>query len=195
MPLSLHSGKNIFMGNNVHQEQHFENNPVSFSFSSVSHRLVSASRHRDNSPQFTTRNTLRSRIQKSTPILLDGATDWSHILGPCPSSMPSTRSCNTPVAHRVTGMPQSRSKMFYFHPSGLQFALAESVFWRFMFSFHAHFASPPLSIVFFSPSSATSPSHLHIQVCLCVQCFCVYSSLLFCFVSHICFQLWPLKSR
>lgn len=74
--------------------------------------------------------------------------DWSHFLGPCPSSMPSTRNCNTPLAHRLTGMPESLSKMFYFHPSGLQFALAQSVFWGFPSSFHAHLASPPLSAVF-----------------------------------------------
>lgn len=76
MPLSLHSGKNIYMGNNALQEQNSENNNLSFSFFSVSHRLLSVRTHRDNSPQFITRSALRSRTKKSTPILLSG-TDGS----------------------------------------------------------------------------------------------------------------------
>lgn len=181
MPLSLHSGKNIFMGNNELQEQHFENNCVSFSFSSVSHRLVSACQDRDNSPQFTTRSALRSRTKKRTPILLYGTIEWLHILGPCPSSMPSTRNCNTPVVHRVTGMLQSLSKMFYIHPPGLQFTLAQSVFSRFSSYFHAHLASPPLSVVF--PIECilhVPPSHSGLPLCSVLLCIFLLTNLL-CF--------------
>lgn len=76
-------------------------------------------------------------------------------------------------------MPQSRSKMFYFHPAGLQFALAESVFWRFMFSFHAHFASPPLSIVFpIECNLPVPPSHSGLPLCSVLLCIFLLTLLL-----------------
>lgn len=181
MPLSLHSGKNIFMGNNALQEQHFENNHVSFSFSSVSHRLVSVCRHRNNSPQFTSRSVLWSSVKKSTPILLYSTTEWLHILGSCPSSTLSTRNCNTPVVHRATGKPRSLPKMFYFNPSHLQFTSAQSVFSGCPSSFHAHLASPPLSVVF--PMECilpVPPSHSGLPLCSVLLCIFLFTNLL-CF--------------
>lgn len=194
MPLSLHSGKNIFMGNNALQEMHFENNRVSFSFSSVSHRLVTACRHRGISLQWQYNKCIEIHNQeKDTYIDL-----WSYRVAALSASLSffhaqhqelqhssgsqGNRIATTSFQDVLTSVLQVSNLLEHSMCFGISLPL-------FMSTFHR------LHSALFSPSSASSLPHLHIQVCLGVQCFCVYSSLLICFVSHICFQLWPLKSR
>lgn len=78
-------------------------------------------------------------------------------------------------------MPQSLSKMFYFHPSGLHFASAQSVFWSFPSSFHAHIALPQLSAVFpIECILPVPPSHSGLPLCSVLLCIFLLTHLL-CF--------------